>query len=187
MKQSLIKMLLIALSLTLLTTQSFAQEVNKGEIPADHLAKSLTTLPWGVQVWDIDIALEKLAKDDSCVWIDTRPESFFEKGTLRNAILSPYDKTGKEGNMLTADVLAETISQAGKTKDSATVVFFCQGPKCHRSYNASYVAVSQWGYDPARIAWFRDGYPTTLKKVSTDAKLKRRAKRYLSDAGVDSL
>ena len=180
--------LLFALLFTLfLASPALCQEVNKGEIPAAHLDQSLKSLPWGAQIWDLDEALAKLGKDDSCIWIDTRPESFFKKGSLKDAILLPYNKTGGQGNVLSADSLAAAISAAGKSKQDTTVVFFCQGPKCHRSYNASYVAASEWGYDPAKIVWYRDGYPATQKKIASDAKLKRKAKRYLTAAGVDSL
>jgi len=165
----------------------FAKEVNKGEIPADHLAKSCKKLPWGVTVWDLDEAIPVMNNGDKVLWIDTRPGSFFDKGTVRNSICLLYDQSSVQGNELTAKSLEEAVKKAGLTKESAKIVFFCQGPECHRSYNASFVAVTSWGYSPQNIIWFRDGYPELFKQVKATAALKRKAKTYLSDAAVSQL
>ena len=99
----------------------------------------------------------------------------------------PYNKSGAEGNLLTAAKLQELLGARGLTKNTAKIVFFCQGPKCHRSYNAAYVAVDQWGYNPENIIWFRAGYPYLFKQVKANAKMRRRAKMYLSDRGLSQL
>ena len=180
---------LIALSLFCLSfaTPIWAAEVGKGQIPADQLAKSYKTLPWGVPIWDVTEALPALKKGKDLIWVDTRPESFFKKGTVANAVLLIYNKKGKEENTLTPESLKKAMADKGFSKDSATIVFFCQGPKCHRSYNASFAAVTEWGYAPEKIIWFRAGYPFLFKEVQGNAKLKRKAKRYISDAGVKQL
>ena len=165
----------------------YANEVNKGQIPADHLAKSYKTLPWGVEIWDVDEAVSHLKSKDKVLWIDTRPNAFFEKGSVRGAVLMPYNKTGEKGNELTKEKLGAALAAAGMSKNSTKIVFFCQGPKCHRSYNAAYITVTQWGFDPKNVIWFRDGYPTLFKKVKETPKLKRRAKRYISNDGISQL
>ena len=170
-----------------LTVPLMAAEVGKGKIPADQLVKSFKTLAWGVPVWDVPEAVAALKKSKDTLWVDTRPESFFKKGTVADAVLLIYNKKGKEENTLTPESLDKAIADKGLSKDTATVVFFCQGPKCHRSYNASFAAVTEWGYAPEKIIWFREGYPFLFKEVQGNAKLKRKAKRYISDAGVKQL
>jgi hypothetical protein len=164
-----------------------ANEVEKGAIPGEHLSKSLKKLPWNAAIWDVKEAVTQLKSSKKALWIDTRPESFFTKGTVKNAILLPYNKTGKKGNDMTEETLGDAVSAAGLEKDSAKIIFFCQGPKCHRSYNASFIAITQWGYPPANIVWFRAGYPHLMKEVQNNPKLKRKAKKYISNEGVKSL
>lgn len=170
-----------------LTAPLMAAEVDKGKIPADQLAKSFKTLSWGSPIWDVPEAVAALKKGEGTLWVDTRPESFFTKGTVADAVLLIYNKKGKEENTLTPESLDKAIADKGLSKDTATVVFFCQGPKCHRSYNASFAAVTEWGYAPEKIVWFRDGYPFLFKEVQGNAKLKRKAKRYISEAGIKQL
>ncbi len=170
-----------------LTGPVCAQEVDKGKIPAAQLEKSFTTLAWGVPIWDEETAIAKLKGGENILWVDTRPESFFKKGTVRDAVLLIYNKKGKEENTLSPESLDKALTDKGIAKDQATIVFFCQGPKCHRSYNASYAAVTDWGYTPNQIVWFRAGYPYLFKAVQSNPKLKRKAKRYISDDGVKQL
>ncbi len=170
-----------------LATPLIAAEVGKGKIPENQLAKSYKKLDWGVAIWDTDEAVANLQKGENTLWVDTRPESFFKKGTVNDAVLLIYNKKGMEENTLTPESLEKALADKGLAKDQATIVFFCQGPKCHRSYNASFAAVTEWGYSPEQIIWNREGYPFLFKKVQEDAKLKRKAKRYISDAGVKQL
>lgn len=164
-----------------------AQEVGKGKIPADQLASSYKTLPWGSPIWDVKEALTQLKSDEKVLWIDTRPESFFKKGTVRSAVLFPYDKKDAAENTLTEETLTQALTEAGVSKDSGKIIAFCQGPKCHRSYNATYVAVTDWGYKAENVIWFRAGYPHLLKEIKNNPKLQRKAKKYISDAGVEQL
>lgn len=180
--------LMTVLCLSLMASLSFAGEVDKGKIPADHLVKSLKTLPSGDAIWDVEEAVAGLKdKEAKILWVDTRPSSFFKQGTVRDAVLLVYDKSGAtypDGEpVCTQETLAAAVAAAGADK----VVFFCQGPKCHRSYNAAYKAIHEWGYDPAQVVWFRGGYPNLFKAVSETPKLKRKAKRYLCDNGVGKL
>jgi len=183
-------LLIVALAILgpIFYTQScVAGEVPKGQIPEEHLSTSCKALPWGVKVWDIDEAATSLKAKENVVWVDTRPASFFIKGTVRNAVLLPYNQTGKDGNELTKEKLNQLISSQELDPSTARIAFFCQGPKCHRSYNAAYVAATQWGYTPENIIWFRAGYPELFKSVKSEAKLRRRAKTYLSDEGIGHL
>lgn len=161
-----------------------AGEVGKGQIPEDHLQAGMKVLPWKVAVWDVDEAVAAIQGGEKILWVDTRPTSFFEQGTVRDAVLMVYDQSGAtypDGEPLcTSESLKAAMQAAGAEK----VVFFCQGPKCHRSYNAAYVAVMDWGLDPSQVVWFRAGYPQLFKAVSETPKLKRKAKRYVCDASL---
>ena len=169
------------------TLTAQAQEVEKGKIPADQLASSYKSLPWGCPIWDVQEALTQLKSDEKVLWVDTRPESFFKKGTVRGAVLFPYNKKDAPDNALTEKTLATALTEAGVSKDSGKIIFFCQGPKCHRSYNATFVAVTDWGYKAENIIWFRAGYPLLVKEIKSNPKLQRKAKKYISDAGVKQL
>lgn len=163
-----------------------AKEVGKAKIPDAHLVKTYKELPWGVAIWDTEEAIANLKKGKDILWIDTRPESFLKKGTVKGAVCIPYNQTGKQNDLDKVELM-KAIKKAGLSKENATVVFFCQGPKCHRSYNAAYMAVKKWGLAPEKVVWFRAGYPYLFKKVKETPKLKRRAARYLSGNGVEQL
>lgn len=174
--------------LMLLAGVVVAQEVPKGKIPAAHLDSGLKELPWSVAAWDVADAVPAFkSKDHKILWVDTRPSSFFKQGTIRDAALLVYNQAGSdypEGEpVCTKETLQEAMTAAG----ADMVVFFCQGPKCHRSYNAAYVAVKDWGLDPSSVVWFRGGYPNLFKAVGESPKLKRKAKRYISDEGLSKL
>ena len=178
--------LLVGLLMVVGTTG--AQEVGKGQIPADHLPTTMKALPWGVPAWDVDEAVAGLKdKESKILWVDTRPSSFFKQGTVRDAALLVYDQTGATYPDGEPVCTQETLAAAMAAQGADMVVFFCQGPKCHRSYNAAYVAVTEWGLDPAKVVWFRAGYPNLFKAVGETPKLKRKAARYLCDNGVAKL
>lgn len=171
----------------MLAAPGLTQEVEKGKIPAEHLATTFKKLAWGSPVWDVEEALTQLKDESKVLWVDTRPESFFTKGTVQGAILLPYDKQGGTGNVLNQETLDKAVTDAGLNKDSAKIIFFCQGPECHRSYNASFMATTAWGYKPENAIWFRAGYPFLFKAVQENDKLKRKANKYISEEGVKQL
>ncbi|MBA3005213.1 MAG: rhodanese-like domain-containing protein [Proteobacteria bacterium] len=187
LKRIVVGLIAGCLLLSLQAGPGLAQEVDKGKIPADQLAASFKQLAWGSPVWDVDEAVAQLKSDAKVLWVDTRPESFYKTGSVQGAILLPYDKQGVAGNVLSQETLDKAVIDAGLSKDSAKVIFFCQGPKCHRSYNAAFMAVSAWGYKPENSIWFRAGYPFLFKAVQDDVKLKRKANKYLSEAGIKQL
>ncbi len=170
-----------------ITTSLMAGEVEKGQIPTNQLEQSYKKLDWGATIWDVPEAVAALKEGKDTLWVDTRPESFFKKGTVANAVSLTYNKKDNEENTLTPVSLDKAMSDKGIAKDKATIVFFCHGPQCHRSYNASFAAITEWGYSPEQIVWFREGYPFLFKEVQENAKLKQKANRYISDSGVKQL
>ncbi len=174
--------------MALLVGAVVAQEVPKGKIPATHLDTNMKELPWNVAAWDVEDAVKAFkSKENKILWVDTRPSSFFKQGTIRDAVLLVYNQAGSDYPEGEPVCTQESLSAAMTAAGADMVVFFCQGPKCHRSYNAAYVAVNDWGLDASKVVWFRGGYPNLFKAVGEEPKLKRKAKRYLSDEGVGKL
>ena len=167
------------------STAGTCTEVDKGKIPAEHLKAELRELPGGIRIWGVDDALPPLKSGDAkVVWVDTRPNSFYGEGSLKGALNLVYHKDEQLKFKGQTDALTEAALAAAAGDDS-TLVFFCQGPKCHRSYNAALHAVCAWGYPAERVVWFRDGYPLLLKRIEGNPKLKKRMFRYLQGSVVD--
>ena len=161
-------------------------EVAKGKIPAEFLDSSLKAHPAGFKIWDVDESLQALKdKNGKYLWIDTRPASFLKIGTVKDAVQLVYDQKGtpvpedKHGPELTKERLMTAVAKIDSDVTAVKVIFFCQGPKCHRSYNAALRAIAEYGLSPDNVIWFRAGYPNLEKYITNDPKLKRRIKRYL--------
>ncbi len=167
-------------------SQEALEEVDKGNVPVEYLDESLKTLPNGVTIWDVDEAIQALQdRSGAYLWIDTRPTLHYMAGSIANAVHLFYNKNESgipddENNILTHDTLDEAIQKLQENKqEDLMIVFFCQGPECHRSFNVSLRAVQQWNFDPSHIIWFRAGYPALADHVMNNPKLKRRIARYL--------
>ena len=164
-----------------LAKNSKAQEVPKGGIPEDLLETSLKELSSGIKIWDEEETMAALNGDIDVLLVDTRPRSFFNNGTFKNAIFLIYNKDEQlsdvnknETAVLTKESLEAAMAEAGVD----TVMFFCQGPKCHRSYNAALRSVSTWGLSVENVVWGRAGYPGLLKYIQADSKLARKMNKY---------
>ena len=162
------------------------EEVAKGKIPAQFLDPSLKILPSGIAIWDVEEAMPALKdKGSKYLWVDTRPGSFLEIGTTKNAVNLVCDLQGvpipdvDAPHAITKEKLIEAMKTVDPDINAVTVVFFCQGPKCHRSYNAALRCVKDYGFGVDQVVWFRGGYPNLEKHILTDPKLKRRISKYL--------
>jgi hypothetical protein len=163
-------------------------EVAKGKIPAEFLDPSLKKLPSGIAIWDVEEAMSALKKKNSpYLWVDTRPKSFYEMGTIKNAAHLVYDQSGKtvpedkHGPALTKERLMAAMSQGASL---SKVVFYCQGPKCHRSYNAALKTVKEFGFQVDQVIWFRGGYPNLETHIMDNPKLNKRISRYLQGENI---
>lgn len=161
-------------------------EVAKGKIPAKFIDKSIKKLPSGVEIWDIEEAVRALKdRKTKILWVDTRPASFLKLGTIKNASLMFCDLKGnpipksEQDHAISESLLISEIQKVDKDINNVKVVFFCQGPKCHRSYNAALRSVSEYGLDETQVIWFRDGYPILEEHILNTPKLKKRINRYL--------
>jgi hypothetical protein len=168
-------------------------EVAKGKIPEKFLDTSLKNHPARFVIWDVDESIQALKdKNGKYLWVDTRPGSFLKIGTVKNAVHLVCDLQGtaipedKHGPELTKERLMSAISTIDTNASAVKVIFFCQGPKCHRSYNAALRSVSEFGLKPDNVVWFRAGYPNLEKHITSDPKLKRRVQRYLQGDIIDS-
>ncbi len=186
-----LKQLLFTLVAISLSSALYSAEVDKEKIPAEHLDPTLKKLPWNVSIWDVEDAIPALLENKPVLWVDTRTASFLKQGSVAGSINLVYDKTGvtipETETILTKDTLEAAIKASKLDRSQLIIAFFCQGPKCHRSYNVTYKAVTEWGYKPEQIVWFRDGFPVLENKVSQDAKLKRKAKKLLTPDAIKNL
>jgi len=162
------------------------EEVAKGQIPEQFLDPGLKKLPSGIAVWDVEEAMPALKdKHAKYLWADTRPGSFLEIGTTKNAVNLVCDLQGvpipeaDAPNAITKDKLYAAMGMIDPDINAVTVIFFCQGPRCHRSYNAALRCVKAYGLRADRVVWFREGYPNLEKHILSDPKLKRRITKYL--------
>jgi hypothetical protein len=169
------------------------EEVAKNQIPTTYLDPTLKSHPVGFAIWDIEEAIAALKEgDNKYLWVDTRPESFLKIGTIKSAVHFVCDQKGtkvpetQHGPELTHERLKAAACKLSLKDSSQKIIFFCQGPKCHRSYNAAIRAVKDYGMDSANIVWFRAGYPNLEKYILNDPKLKRRINRYLQGDVLNS-
>lgn len=183
---SFILILLFSLVLSAQADCPDCKEVAKGMIPEQFLAKHVKQLPSGIHIWDVEEAIPQLRKGETNIlWVDTRPKSFFKMGTVKNAVLLVYDQEGvkvpeeNHGPALTLEKLTQAMKALDPDPSKVTVVYFCQGPECHRSYNAALQSAQVYGLSPDKVVWFRDGYPHLEKAVMEDPKLKRRKEIFL--------
>lgn len=177
--------LLVSCNLAGATCQE-CEEVAKGKIPAKFLDTSVKELPSGILIWDNPEALAALKnKSGKYLWVDTRPGSFLKIGTIKNAVHLVCDlkgvpiPDGDKANAFSQEKLMAHIKKVDPNPAAVTVIFFCQGPKCHRSYNAALRSVSEFGMNPEKIVWYRAGYPNLEKEVLSTPKLKKRISKYL--------
>jgi len=92
----------------------------------------------------IDAAQAKALYDKGAVFVDLRPRDDFVKGHIAGAI-----------NMNIAGAFNRNMIEQ-KISKAQTVIFYCYGVQCLRSYTACVRAVS-WGYQ--QVKYFRDGLP----------------------------
>ncbi len=95
----------------------------------------------------IDATQAKALYDQGAVFVDLRNEDDFAKGHIAAAI-----------NMNIAGAFNRNMIEQKIPKDQ-TVIFYCYGVHCLRSYTACVRAVS-WGYQ--KVKYFRDGLPTWI-------------------------
>jgi rhodanese-related sulfurtransferase len=96
-----------------------------------------------IGVTKVDAASAKEMFDRSVSFVDLRGFSY-DDGHIPGAVHLDWNKTFSE---------AELAKVASKNQE---VVFYCDGPTCYLSPQASRLAVS-WGYQ--KIHHFRDGFP----------------------------
>jgi rhodanese-related sulfurtransferase len=87
--------------------------------------------------------------------IDSRVASEYSEGHIKGAISVPYrEKSAKDASFdASQDEWALGKLPADK---SASIVIYCNGPECWKSYKSSVAAIKA-GY--SNIHWFREGFP----------------------------
>ena len=120
------------------------EEVAKGKIPAQFLDHGLKMLPSGIAVWDVEEAMPALKdKESKYLWVDTRPGSFLEIGTTKNAVNLVCDLQGvpipeaDAPNAITKEKLFEAMKTIDPDINAVTVVFFLPGAKMSQKLQRS--------------------------------------------------
>lgn len=86
--------------------------------------------------------IDLIESSDDLVVIDARKNSDREKGWIEGSVGLPNTETN-------ADSLAKVLPSK-----NTPVVFYCNGVKCGRSYDAAKIAL---GHGYSKIYWFRGG------------------------------
>ena len=92
----------------------------------------------------IDVTEARKLFEAEVPFIDVRKDKDWDAGRVPGAYHLDVDKA------LTRESLGEIV------KPDETVVFYCNGPKCHRSSRATTMAIG-WGYTD--VKYFRGGFP----------------------------
>jgi rhodanese-related sulfurtransferase len=92
--------------------------------------------------------------------IDARVASEYAEGHIKGAVNVPYrEKSAKVANF---DASQDSFSVAKLPADkAASVVIYCNGPECWKSFKASTAAIKA-GY--TNIHWYRAGFPDWKSK-----------------------
>ncbi|MEJ2214884.1 MAG: rhodanese-like domain-containing protein [Gammaproteobacteria bacterium] len=97
----------------------------------------------GAELVTAEQVIELVQSMPNLVIIDARREEEFKRGHIDGA-----------HSILDVEMTQEDLNALLTEKDQP-IVFYCNGPRCVRSSNASTKAVS-WGYK--KIYWFRGGW-----------------------------
>ena len=94
------------------------------------------------------------------VVIDSRVAPEYAEGHIKGAINVPYRE--KSNKAVDFDASQDDFNLAKLPADkAATVVIYCNGPECWKSYKAS-VAAIKGGY--TNVQWYRLGFPDWKSK-----------------------
>ena len=124
---------------------------------AAQAADTPATLAGSKLVSAADVA--KLQSSGAIV-IDARVASEYAEGHIKGAINVPYrEKSAKDVNF---DASQDEFNLAKLPADkAASLVIYCNGPECWKSFKASTVAI-KGGY--TNIHWYREGFPDWKSK-----------------------
>ena len=112
----------------------------------------------GATVVNADKALA-LAKNGATM-VDARIVTEFIDAHIKGSISIPYRETS--GRTASFDASADTFNLAKLPKDkNASIIFYCNGPSCWKSYKAAVLAVRA---NYKHVYWFRDGFPAWKAK-----------------------
>jgi rhodanese-related sulfurtransferase len=99
-------------------------------------------------------------QSNGAVVIDARVASEYAEAHIKGALSVPYrEKSAKVANF---DASRDQFNLAKlPTSKAASIVIYCNGPECWKSFKASTAAV-KGGY--TNIHWYREGFPNWKSK-----------------------
>jgi 3-mercaptopyruvate sulfurtransferase SseA len=145
------RVLLSALFMAVFLISSCPSNIGEtsGNEKTESSSAKKTALP-EVNIVDIATIKEKYLGKEGVVFIDNRPELKHEKeGRIEDSVNLPYFKKGHNTNVMTKELLLQ------HAKKSDIIIFYCSGMV--RAYHASLAAI-EWGYDPDKIFWYKNGW-----------------------------
>lgn len=89
------------------------------------------------------------------ILIDSRIASEYSEGHIKGAINVPYREKSAKDKSFDASQDEWSLDKLPADK-GASIVIYCNGPECWKSYKSSVAAIKA-GY--SNIHWFRDGFP----------------------------
>ncbi len=122
-----------------------------------HAANTPSTLAGAKVATAEDVTKAQVA---GAVVIDSRVASEYADGHIKGAISVPYRE--KSEKTVTFDIAQDEFNLAKLPTDKGTsLVIYCNGPECWKSYKAS-VAALKAGY--TNVLWYQTGFPDWKSK-----------------------
>lgn len=110
-------------------------------------------------VKQVTVAEAKTMLSNGAVFLDARKPIDIARGKIKGALRASYkDKGGNKNKVMHWDKSKDSYVDKNFPKDKATsIVTYCNGPKCWKSYKLAVVLVNDLGYK--NVYWLRDGFP----------------------------
>ncbi len=137
------------LLLTLFVGTAFAE---RAETPTKEQA-----LTQGVKQVTIEEA--KKLFDNGAIFLDARKPIDIARGKVKGALKASYnDKGGNKNKVMDWDKSKDSYTSDELPADKAkTIVTYCNGPKCWKSYKLAVVLANDLQYKD--VNWLKDGFP----------------------------
>ncbi len=110
-------------------------------------------------VKEVTVQEAKKMYDNGAIFLDARKPLDIARGKVKGALKASYkDKGGNKNKIMNWDKSKDSYSSKNFPKDKATtIVTYCNGPKCWKSYKLAVVLVNDLQY--TNVNWLRDGFP----------------------------
>lgn len=110
------------------------------------------------KVKQVTMAEAKALFDGGAVVLDARKPVDIARGKVKGAVRATYkDKGGKKNKISNWDKSKDSYMKDNLPSDkSSTLLAYCNGPTCWKSYKLAVVLANDLGY--SNVNWLRDGF-----------------------------